>query len=298
MADIIDRLKHAYRAGNVLTRLIFINVFVFVILKVIGVFFTLFNVYALDMVAFLGVPSHVPLLLNRIWSPITYMFVHEGFLHLLFNMLWLYWFGKIFLQYFSGRSLGSLYVLGGLAGALLYVAAFNTIPYYNDMGRGWMIGASAAVMAIVMGAAFYRPETRINLLFLGQIKIVYIAVFAFVLDFLSLGSPTNPGGHVAHIGGALLGYLFAIRYQKGKDITQWMSSAIDWFVGLFKPRVKQPRMKVKYKSETRSESDWDYNKRKKTEQDEIDSILDKLKQTGYSGLSSEEKKKLFDASKK
>lgn len=298
MADIIDRLKHAYRAGNVLTRLIFINVFVFVILKVIGVFFTLFNVYALDMVAFLGVPSHVPLLLNRIWSPITYMFVHEGFLHLLFNMLWLYWFGKIFLQYFSGRSLGSLYVLGGLAGALLYVVAFNTIPYYKDMGRGWMIGASAAVMAIVMGAAFYRPETRINLLFLGQIKIVYIAIFAFVLDFLSLGSPTNPGGHVAHIGGALLGYLFAIRYQKGKDITQWMSSAIDWFVGLFKPRVKQPRMKVKYKSETRSESDWEYNKRKKTEQDEIDSILDKLKQTGYSGLSSEEKKKLFDASKK
>ncbi len=298
MADIIDRLKNAYRAGNVLTRLIFINVSVFVILKVIDVFFTLFNVYALDMITFLGVPSHVPLILKRIWTPITYMFVHESFIHLLFNMLWLYWFGKIFLQYFSGRSLGSLYVLGGLAGALLYVTAFNTIPYYKDMGRGWMIGASAAVMAIVMGAAFYRPETRVNLLFLGQIKIIYIAIFAFVLDFLSLGSPTNPGGHVAHIGGALLGYFYAANYQNGKDITQWISRIIDWFVGLFKPRMKRPKMKVKYKAETRRETDWEYNKRKKTEQEEIDAILDKLKQTGYSGLSSEEKKKLFDASKK
>jgi hypothetical protein len=229
------------------------------------------------------------------------MFVHEGFIHLLFNMLWLYWFGKIFLQYFSGRSLGSLYVLGGLAGALLYVIAFNTIPYYRDMGRGWMIGASAAVMAIVMGAAFYKPDTRINLLFLGQIKIIYIAIFAFVLDFLSLGSPTNPGGHVAHIGGALLGYFYAARYLKGRDITRWMSRTIDRFVGLFKPPVKRPKrakMKVKYKADVRHETDREYNQRKQTEQEEIDAILDKLKQSGYSGLSSEEKKKLFDASRK
>lgn len=186
-------------------------------------------------------------------------------------------------------------MLGGLAGALLYVIAFNTIPYYTEMGRGWMIGASAAVMAIVMGAAFYRPDTKLNLLFLGQIKIVYIAIFAFVLDFLSLGSPTNPGGHVAHIGGALLGYYFATRYKSGRDITAWMSRLIDWFVGLFKPRPKRAKMKVKH---VRKETDWEYNQRKHTEQEEIDAILDKLKQSGYSGLSPEEKRKLFDASKK
>jgi membrane associated rhomboid family serine protease len=301
MGGIIERLKQAYRTGNVVTRLIFINVSVFIILKVIDVIFTLFNVYAFDLITYLGVPSHIPLLLRRLWTPISYMFVHEGFIHLLFNMLWLYWFGKIFLQYFSGRSLGSLYVLGGLAGALLYVIAFNTIPYYRDMGRGWMIGASAAVMAIVMGAAFYKPDTRINLLFLGQIKIIYIAIFAFVLDFLSLGSPTNPGGHVAHIGGALLGYFYAARYLKGRDITRWMSRTIDRFVGLFKPPVKRPKrakMKVKYKADVRHETDREYNQRKQTEQEEIDAILDKLKQSGYSGLSSEEKKKLFDASRK
>ena len=295
MGGIIERLKQAYRTGNVVTRLIFINVSVFIILKVIDVIFTLFNVYAFDLITYLGVPSHIPLLLRRLWTPISYMFVHEGFIHLLFNMLWLYWFGKIFLQYFSGRSLGSLYVLGGLAGALLYVIAFNTIPYYRDMGRGWMIGASAAVMAIVMGAAFYRPELKLNLLFIGQIKIVYIAIFAFVLDFMSLGSATNPGGHVAHIGGALLGYLFAIQYKKGTDITGWMSRLIDLFAGLFKPHRKKPKMKVYH---SRKETDWDYNYRKNSEQEEIDAILDKLKKSGYSGLTPEEKKKLFDASKK
>jgi membrane associated rhomboid family serine protease len=295
MADIIDTLKHKYRTGSVITRLIFINALVFIAIKILGVFITLFNIQAVDLVSFLGVPSYIPLLVNRFWTLITYMFVHEGFLHLLFNMLWLYWFGQIFLQYFTGRSLGSLYVLGGLAGAILYVVAFNTIPYYTDMGSGWMIGASAAVMAIVMGAAFYRPDVELSLLFLGRIKIVYIAIFAFVLDFLSLGDPTNPGGHVAHIGGALLGYLFAVQYKKGKDITHWMSRLIDWFVGLFKPRRNRSKMKVEY---SRNETDWEYNKRKKSEQEAIDAILDKLKQSGYSSLSSEEKKRLFDASKK
>lgn len=295
MADFIDTLKYRYKTGSVMTRLIFINVFIFVILKIINVIFTLFNIYGIDLITFLGVPSHISLLINRIWTPITYMFVHEGFLHLLFNMLWLYWFGEIFMQYFTGRTLGSLYVLGGLAGALLYIIAFNTIPYYTMMDRGWMIGASAAVMAIVMGAAFYRPDVQLNLLFLGHIKIVYIAIFAFILDFLSLGNPMNPGGHVAHIGGALLGYFFAVQYKKGKDITHWMGGAIDWFVGLFKPRRHAPKMKVKH---ARHETDWEYNRRKNTEQEEIDAILDKLKQSGYSSLSSEEKRKLFDASKK
>ncbi len=295
MGDFIDRLKSFYKNGNVLTRLIFINVAIYVVLKVLDVIFTLFNIYALDLVTILGVPSHLPILVNRIWTLLTYMFVHEGFLHILFNMLWLYWFGKIFLQYFTGRTLGSLYVLGGIAGSILYIIAFNTIPYYLEMERSWMIGASAAVMAIVMGVSFYKPELRLNLLFIGEIKIVYIAIFAFILDFLSLGSPVNPGGHVAHIGGALFGYIFATRYLNGKDITKWMSNIIDGFVALFKPRKKRTKMKVTH---SRNDTDWDYNKRKHTEQEEIDYILDKLKKSGYSGLSSDEKRKLFDASKK
>ncbi|MDD3625413.1 MAG: rhomboid family intramembrane serine protease [Proteiniphilum sp.] len=296
MADFIDTLKQKYTTGNVITRLLFINTLVYIILKMIVVLFTLFNLHLIDPITLLGVPSHVPILASRIWTLVTYMFVHERFLHLLFNMLWLYWFGQIFLQYFTGRTLGSLYLLGGLAGALLYVLSFNTIPYYTGMERSWMIGASAAVMAIVMGTAFYRPEVQINLLFLGPIKIVYIAIFAFLIDFLSLGSPANPGGHVAHIGGALLGYFFATQYdKKGKDITNWMSRLLDLLAGLFKPRRNQTKMKVEH---SRGESDWAYNKRKHEEQEVIDAILDKLKQSGYGSLSSEEKKRLFDASKK
>lgn len=295
MAGFINQLKYKYKNGDALVKLLFINIVLFLVLKVITVIFTLFNVYALDLITFLGVPSGVAPLLHRFWTPFTYMFVHEEFWHLLFNMVGLYWFGRIFLQYFSGRTLGSLYVLGGLAGAFLYLIAFNTIPYFVGIGRNWMIGASAAVMAIVMGAAFYRPNVQLNLFFLGQIKIVYIAVAFFLIDFLSLGGGTNEGGHVAHIGGAIAGYIFASQYRKGRDITGWVGKMIDWFVNWIKPRRKKPKLKVQYR---RTETDREYNERKHSEQEEIDAILDKLKQSGYSSLSSEEKKKLFDASKK
>ncbi len=296
MADFIDQLKYRYKTGDVLVKFIFINTFVFVVLKIVTVIFRLFNIYFVDLITFVGIPSALSRLLSRFWTPLTYMFVHEQFWHLLINMLWLYWFGRIFLQYFTGRTLGSLYVLGGFGGALLYVVAFNTIPYFLSMDNSWMIGASAAVMSIVFGAAFYRPNVRINLLFLGSIKIVYIAIAVFLIDFLSLGNNGNPGGHVAHIGGAIVGYLFAIRYQKGNDITAWIGKLLDRVANLTKPpRGKKSNMKVEYK---RNESDYEYNRRKREEQTDIDSILDKLKKTGYGGLSAEEKRKLFDASKK
>ncbi len=296
MADFIDQLKYRYKTGDVLVKFIFINTLVFMALKIVTVIFRLFNIYFVDLITFVGIPSALSRLLSRFWTPFTYMFVHEQFWHLLINMLWLYWFGRIFLQYFTGRTLGSLYVLGGFGGALLYVVAFNTIPYFLSMDNSWMIGASAAVMSIVFGAAFYRPNVRINLLFLGSIKIVYIAIAVFLIDFLSLGNNGNPGGHVAHIGGAIVGYLFAIRYQKGNDITAWIGKLLDRVANLTKPpRGKKSNMKVEYK---RNESDYEYNRRKREEQTDIDSILDKLKKTGYGGLSAEEKRKLFDASKK
>ncbi|MDO5664595.1 MAG: rhomboid family intramembrane serine protease [Bacteroidia bacterium] len=295
MATIIDQLKYRYKNGDVLVKFIFINVAVFLILKVISVFFILFNVRTVDLIVFLGVPSELSQLLNRFWTPFSYMFVHEQFWHLLVNMIGLYWFGRIFLQYFSGRVLGSLYVLGGLAGAFLYLAAFNLIPYFVGLDHSWMIGASASVMAIVMGAAFYRPNVQLNLFLLGQIKIIYIAIVFFLIDFLSLGNGINEGGHVAHIGGAIAGYIFAWQYRNGRDITGWVSKMLDGLANLTKPRRKKSKMKVEYR---RAETDMEYNERKHSEQAEIDAILDKLKQSGYSNLSSEEKRKLFDASKK
>ncbi|MDR1518186.1 MAG: rhomboid family intramembrane serine protease [Dysgonamonadaceae bacterium] len=295
MADIIERLKYRYKNGSVMIKLIFINVAVFLCIKIVGIFCTLFNLNWVDTAGFLAIPSDPQALLRRVWTFFTYMFVHEDFLHILFNMLWLYWFGSLFMQFFNGRSLGSLYVLGGLSGAVLYLLAFNTIPYYVLMGQGQMIGASAAVMAIVMGVSFFRPDMRLNLFLLGSVKIIYIAIVVFFIDFLSLDDNANPGGHIAHIGGALAGYIFAINYKNGRDITAWISRALDAFANLFKPRGKQAKMKVSYR---RAENDSDYNYRKHRETEDIDAILDKLKQSGYGSLTNEEKKRLFDASKK
>ena len=296
MSDFFDTIKSRFNSGNILMKFIFINVAVFLAIHAVGVVATLFRLESLDPLPFLAVPSQLNMILIRFWTLLTYMFVHVGFMHILFNMLWLYWFGKIFLSYFNDRTLGSLYVIGGLAGALLYILAFNTIPYYiYESGHGIMIGASASVMAIVMAAAFYRPDVTLNLFLFGRIKIIYIAIAVFVIDFFSLSNGNNPGGHVAHIGGAIAGYLFANQYKKGKDFTLPISRFLDKIANLFKKRKYKGAHKVVYR---KPESDYDYNYRKAQESKKIDAILDKLKQSGYDSLSSEEKRQLFDAGKK
>ncbi len=295
MSNILDNIKRTFNKGDVLMKFIFINIAVFLAIHAVGVVATLFRLESLNPLPFLAVPSQLSELLIRFWTLFTYMFVHVGFMHILFNMLWLYWFGKIFLTYFNERTLGSLYVIGGLAGAILYVLAFNSIPYYLDLGHSVMIGASASVMAIVMAAAFYRPDVTLSLFLFGRVKIIYIAIAVFVIDFFSLSNGNNPGGHVAHIGGAIAGYLFANQYRKGKDFTLPISRLLDRVANLFKKRKYKGAHKVVYK---KPETDYDYNYRKAKESKNIDAILDKLKESGYGSLSSEEKRQLFDASKK
>ena len=295
MSEIFDTIKSRFNSGNILMKFIFINVGIFIAIQVLYVIVTLFRLESLNLLSFLAVPSHFNVLLSRFWTPFTYMFVHEGFMHILFNMLWLYWFGNIFLSYFNDRTLGSLYVLGGLAGAFLFIVAYNTIPLYVESGPGVMIGASASVMAVVMAAAFYRTDSTLNLFLFGRVKIIYIALVIFVIDFFSLSSGNNPGGHVAHIGGAIVGYLFATQYKKGKDFTLPISRFLDRFANLFKKRKDKGAHKVVFK---RAETDYDFNYRKTQESKKIDAILDKLKQSGYNSLTAEEKRQLFDAGDK
>ena len=221
------------------------------------------------------------------------MFTHFEFLHIVFNMLWLYWFGELFLQVFNERQLGGLYVLGGLAGALLFVVSYNLFPYFQEVASfSFLMGASASVMAIVFAISFYRKEIEINLLLLGRIKLIYLALFTFVIDLLAMTSD-NAGGHIAHIGGALFGIWFASRYAQGKDLTAPINRLIDKLVNLGK---RKPKMSVTYGG--RSNKDWEYNARKQQQAANIDAILDKLKRSGYGSLSADEKKQLFDASKK
>lgn len=293
---IIDNLRLRLKQGDVLVWLILINVAVFLVMAILKLVATLFMFPGLDILEYVAVPDRLNELLHHPWTIITYMFVHGGILHIALNMLMLYWFGRLFLTYFSLKNLGSLYLLGGIAGAVLYFIAFNTIPFYVKMSPSSLVGASASVMAIIFAAAFYNPQAKVHLIIIGPVKVIYIALALFIVDFISLGDGENPGGHIAHIGGALLGYLFAKQYLKGKDITRWMSRIIDWFSNLSKPRQKKPKMKVKYN--TGRQADYEYNKRKNEETEEIDAILDKIKKSGYSSLSEKEKKRLFDASNK
>lgn len=300
MGTYTDHLKSMFRKKDILIQIILINIAVFLILSLIGVFSTLFKVNAIELTHYLGVPSDMGILIKQPWSILTYMITHEDLWHILFNMLIFFWFGQIFLTQFSPKNLGSLYLLGGLAGAVIYIIAFNTVPYYIDLaadsakGYSIMIGASASVMAVIFAAAFYRPNTEVRLFMLFRVKIIYIALFLFIVDFISLKSEANPGGHLAHIGGAIMGYIFARQYLKGKDITRWLNRLIDSIANLTKPRPKK-NMKVKYKTR---EKDYDYNQRRNNDSVEIDRILDKIKASGYGSLSTDEKKRLFDASKK
>ncbi|MDR1780665.1 MAG: rhomboid family intramembrane serine protease [Tannerella sp.] len=292
MEGIFNRIRDFYRRGNVLTKLLFVNVAVFLLIRLIYVAAMLFRADGLgEFTGYLQFPSLPAAFIRQPWSLLTYMFLHTDFLHILFNMLWLYWFGKIFLEFFSERHLGGIYVMGGIAGAALFMLSYNVFPYFRDAGMvGMLMGASASVMAIVFAAAFYRNDYEINLLFIGRIKLIYLALFVMLLDLLSITS-VNAGGHIAHLGGALFGILFAVRYRNGQDLTAAVNRLIDRIVNLFKPK---PRMRVTYR---RTETDMEYNARKKQESDAIDAILDKLKRSGYDSLSNDEKKTLFNAGK-
>lgn len=293
MDDIITNLKRSFQTGSILKKLIFINVAVFILIRLVGVLLLLFNLQNLPILLYLQLPAAPMALLSRPWTLFTYMFTHFELLHILFNMLWLYWFGELFLRFFNERQLGGLYVLGGLAGALLFIVSYNLFPYFREVSAfSFLMGASASVMAIVFAVSFYRKEVEINLFLIGRIKLIYLALFTFVIDLLAITSD-NAGGHIAHIGGALFGIWFASRYAQGKDLTAPINRLIDKAVNL---RKRKPKMSVTYGG--RSNKDWDYNARKRQEAANIDAILDKLKRSGYGSLSADEKKQLFDASKK
>lgn len=292
MDGIFTNLKRTFQSGNILSKLIYINVGLFVVIRLASVVTLLFNVQSVSFLQYLQLPASPELVLYRPWTLITYMFTHFDFLHILFNMLWLYWFGGLFLNFFNERQLGGLYILGGLAGAALFVLSYNIFPYFEGVvSYSYLMGASASVMAIVFAISFYRKELEINLFLIGRIKLIYLAIFTLLIDLLAITSD-NAGGHIAHIGGALFGIWFASRIRVGKDLTAPMNRLIDWAVNLGK---RKPRMRVTYK---RNETDYEFNARKHQESADLDTILEKLKRSGYESLSADEKKRLFDASKK
>ena len=295
MNNIIDEIKLSFKEGSSLTKLIYINLAVFIFVGLFDVIISLFQINTFSLIDFLVVPDNIPELLIKPWTIISYMFLHERFLHILFNMLVLFWFGKIFLEYLNQKQLLSVYVLGGIFGALTYIAAFSLIPKFTDL-NSHAIGASASVMAVVFAIAFYIPENKLNLMFIGAVKLKYIALAYIVIDVLSL-SGDNAGGHFAHIGGAIFGFIYITQYKKGKNIARAFDRVLDNIFSIFKPR--KPKMKVKYSNSSYSHAqDISYNERKANEQEKINIILEKISKSGYNSLSKDEKALLFNASKK
>ena len=298
MATIITDLKNNFRRGNVHIRLIYINAAVFLVVALTGIVLRLFNLSSASLVQWFEMPASLPNFVVQPWAILTYMFLHADFLHVLFNMLWLFWFGDLFLRFFSARHLRGLYLLGGICGGLLYMLAYNVFPYFRPVADySFLLGASASVLAIVAATAYREPNYPINLLLIGTIRLKYLALIVIGMDVLFITSD-NAGGHIAHLGGALAGLWFAASLGKGRDLTRWINLALGWVAGLFSSRPRKPKMKVHYKADAGRQKDYDYNARRKAQSDEIDRILDKLKKSGYESLTTEEKKSLFDASKR
>lgn len=295
--QIWDEIKQRFNKGGIITRLIYINVGVFVALRLLGTFATILipDFTSANLLEWLAVPVSLTKLIYRLWTVVTYQFVHYDFLHLIFNMLWLYWFGALFMQHFLHRHVLSVYLLGGLFGAGLYLISFNTVPYFQDLAYdAQMIGASASILALVTATATAAPNQTMQLMFVGPVKLKYLALATIVIDFVSITS-SNAGGHIAHLGGAFIGYLFASSYLKrNNDISLWITKGIDSFRNFFKARPQQTNMKARHTSKT--QSDREYNKTKKQKSKEIDRILDKIKTSGYDSLSKKEKEELFKAS--
>lgn len=289
-----------FNQNSMLVKLIYANLIVFLAIKLLYLPFWLMTVELSPdnwAINWLAVPANLPKLIVKPWTIISYMFLHIGFFHLLTNMLWLYFLGQLFVEFLGEKKLWSVYIAGGIAGAVLYILFFNIFPVFETiMPISKALGASASVMAVVVAVGTYAPNFSIRMLFLGNVKLKYIALFWFVFDLISI-SNSNSGGHIAHLGGAILGFFFAKKWRAGQDITAWVNQASDFLVAIFKSSKRKSKLHVKYKKKTHF-SDEEFKSAKKAEQEKVDRILDKISRSGYDSLSKEEKAFLFKASNK
>jgi membrane associated rhomboid family serine protease len=295
-----EEFKSAFqRPNNAHIQLIIINVTIFIVIGIISVVGEISGATAFSDFVYnqFTIPPTISEYLARPWTLITYMFAHSRWdiFHILFNMLVFYWFGRLFVEYLGSAKLTALYILGGLAGGVLYLLMFNTVPYYIERsGFSGMVGASAAVYAIVVATAALLPNYTFFLLFFGPVRIKYIAGFYVVISFLGT-TQSNAGGNIAHLGGALIGFIYLKQLQAGINWGSWITVTLEWFQDLFKSK---PKVKVTYRSEEKTVKKNVKVPASKASQAEIDAILDKISDRGYESLSKEEKEKLFNASKK
>lgn len=298
--NIIDDLKMQYRVGGIVQRLIFWNVGLFAIPMIV---FSICKLSGVDVSAvdwtqpfsndIFSLSENPADLLWKPWSIIGYAFLHAGFMHLLFNMLMLYFAGRVFLTFFTQKQLFGVYILSAIAAGVMFIAGYAIIPALRGVTAN-MVGASGAIMAILIAAATYAPYYQVRLMLIGTVKLWHIAIVFVVLDLIN-SSASNTGGHLAHLAGALFGFVYIKLLHKGTDLTTGVSVTIDFFTGLFTPRKKAPFKKVHrntvptYKNAA--------TKPKDITQKQIDDILDKISKSGYDSLTKDEKEFLFKVGK-
>ena len=290
MTTFSENIRSHIRISDTLQRLLILNVAVFLVIRIVNAVSGLFlnPILSFENVStFFAIPANLSKLISKPWTVFTYMFFHWDVMHIFFNMLWLYWMGKIFQEYLGNKKLLNTYLAGGFIGALFFIAAYNIFPLFsNSLHGAFALGASASVLAITVATATLLPEYPIQLLFFGVVRLKWIAVITILLDLINI-SGDNAGGHIAHLGGAFYGFIYIRSLQKGTDLTAWLTR-------LFDRLSPSKKMKVAHRQKKRDE---DFNITKKAKQEQMDDILDKISKSGYGSLTQEEKNFLFKMSK-
>ncbi len=288
------------KPNNTLVQLILVNTVVYlavVTLHVVSHLGSMPDTYLL-VVRNLAIPASIGEFIHRPWTLLTHIFAHEEILHILFNMLFLYWFGRLIDEYLGNRRLVGLYIIGGIAGGLFYLVMYNLVPYFqNQIGSTQMLGASAAALSVAVGAATLLPNYTFHLLFFGAVRIKYI-----VLSFAQTVGP-NAGGNIAHLGGAFMGFFYVKLLQNGTDLGRPIYWMMESWSNLLRPK---PAVKVSYRQRssagtqaaTYASTGTSAAALSTPDQDEVDTILDKISRSGYESLTREEKQKLFRASQR
>tara|TARA_S200000501_G_scaffold361789_1_gene390493 strand:- start:7842 stop:8711 length:870 start_codon:yes stop_codon:yes gene_type:complete len=284
--NIWDNIKYKYVTFSIAEKIILINVICFVMPMLLNVFFFLFNISSSAYMSFLQLSPNLSTFITRPWTLVTYSFIHNGFFHLLWNMVLLFYAGRLLLNLFPDKILINNYFLGVIAGGVIFITSYALFPVFQGTYPP-MIGASAGVMAVFIFICTYTPDQEIRLILIN-IKLKYLGIAYFILDVIQIPYG-NSGGHLAHIGGAALGFLYARQLAKGKDIG-------GSFQNIWHAVFQNKQLKTVYRS-TQKKSSPTKNEKEGEHQNKIDTILDKINKSGYDSLSKEEKDYLFRAGK-
>ena len=304
-----NKIFSYWKSASWLLRIVYVNIAIFLVLRIGAVVAFFMGADNYSWARYLECPSSLAILAQQPWAIFTYMFAQFDVLHILFNMLWLYGFGRLFLEFNSQKQLLALYIYGGLLGAIVFMLGYNYLPAF-DSHHGWLIGSSASAIAIVIATAILNPEHKVGLFFIGQTSLKWIAIITLAIFFLGL-SGENSGGHMAHFGGALAGALYGVMLRRGTDITRPFNKLLDFFANTY-VAIKSFKLPKFTKKSAPKAKKWDKTKSSTTnsnntttkataspeDQAELDKILDKIKKSGYTALTSEEKQRLFDVSKR